>query len=55
MQAALVASLLEDPGKVARRLVQLKGIFPAANVSLLATRCPALLITVRAPPRDLLG
>mmetsp|Transcript_2740 Transcript_2740/g.6855 ORF Transcript_2740/g.6855 Transcript_2740/m.6855 type:complete len:298 (-) Transcript_2740:403-1296(-) len=52
MQATLVASLLEDPGKVARRLVQLKGIFPAANVSLLATRCPALLITAEENMQD---
>lgn len=50
MKATLVASLLEDTSQVARRLVQLKGIFPGANVSQLATRCPALLITVRSQP-----
>jgi len=45
MQANLVRELVRDTAAVARRLVKLKAIFPAGNVSQLGTRCPSLLLT----------
>ena len=44
MKASVVAALISDTNKVARRLLQLKQIFPGANVSRLATRFPALVM-----------
>ena len=46
MKAAIVIELARDTGKMVRRLVRLKQIFPGGNVSKLVTRCPALVLMV---------
>lgn len=45
VKADLLAKLLSDPSKIAERLLQLKSIFPAANVQQMALRDFGLILT----------